>query len=197
MRRIAYTCWFIWKCRPEVVVAGISLNVDTVARHLIDAVSEFETFYIGRRNRICVYNSVDTVVPDKWVVTNEGRVTINVDEAWDSRNGLAGIGIIVRNERGVAESALISKALAYRKGLKLAVSKNFGKVDVEMDCEVLFGYLRDKVVNKDWKLRILLEDIVYLQNSIEDCRFKLVRRLANKAIDWVTTQSREKMCPKD
>ena len=46
-----------------------------------------------------------------------------------------------------------------------------------------------------WRISAVIDDIDMLKGAIQENRIKLIRRLANKAADWVAIQSREGMCP--
>ena len=118
--------------------------------------------------------------------------------------GLSEIGIVVRNNEcklvdGIyakvkADSALVAEALAVREGFKLAIAKDYRKVEIEMDSLIVYSKITKIRKEKQWKIWPIIRDILRLRNQILEKKILWIRRNANKAADWVATQANRGIC---
>ncbi|CAB4313879.1 unnamed protein product [Prunus armeniaca] len=97
-----------------------------------------------------------------------GWFKVNFDAAWKKDTNRAGIGVMIRDSKGllcggsaesmICHSMLEAKAEAALGGLKLALLSNYRKVTMETDSLVLKAGVDGKLENRAWKiLPILLE----------------------------------------
>lgn len=97
-----------------------------------------------------------------------GWFKVNSDAAWKKDTNRAGIGVMIRDSKGllcggsaesmICHSVLEAEAEAALGGLKLALLSNYRKVTMETDSLVLKAGVDGKLENRAWKiLPILLE----------------------------------------
>ena len=69
--------------------------------------------------------------------------------------------------------------------MPLAVDNKFSKVIFKIDFTVVFNCVTKLKSMSIWKLRLLFQDIRQLLKSIPRKKLSLIRRKANKMVNWV------------
>ncbi|KAL9674173.1 hypothetical protein QQ045_030443 [Rhodiola kirilowii] len=94
----------------------------------------------------------DLIEGVRWSKPKRGSVKVNVDGAWDSFSQKAGIGIICRDEEGLAcfaaaqplrniKSCVEAEQIALAKAMELAEREKLVRVTFETDCVQVFNSL--------------------------------------------------------
>lgn len=125
----------------------------------------------------------------KWKPPNAPCVKVNFDGALFSQEGLAGIGVIIRNDQGLAMAALsqqipspasveMVEVIAARRALMFAKELGFDKIEVEGDSEIVVNAIAgDYMDNSYWGH--VLQDVKFLFSSFSCISVKHIYRAGN------------------
>ena len=108
-------------------------------------------------------------VEENWKAPGEGWYKINCDGGFKKESDEAGIGVVVRNAEGKlvdgysgtvkADNVLVVEAKAVKRGVKLAIEKNYHKVIVEMDSKTVHDEIVKEKMERNWRIWPLMRDI--------------------------------------
>ena len=177
----AVTTWSIWNQRNRV-----RMHQPSCSAHLLAATA---------KERLAEFLSVQPAAPlpipktrVQWQPPPQGMVKINFDGA-ASKDQISGIGVVLRNERGLVLASLSQnipqvckpldiETLASSRALKFAADLGFNKVVLEGDCEVLMKALKggDQFLST---AGLLMDDIRYDANLFYQLHYSHVRREGN------------------
>ncbi|KAF7843116.1 reverse transcriptase [Senna tora] len=201
----AFTCWFVWKARCRMVFEHVPVDSLFVIQKSFSAAAEF-----WNANGWCSGGSglrLGAVMEDRWSPPIGNALKINCDAAFSCESGIAGLGIVIRNEYGVvvdgkgvrtnACSAPVAESLALREALRLALDLQLVNFSVESDCNDLVKAINLKDVNWDWRCSNIVKDILLLCGRLNWPSIMHVKRSANKAADWLASVVSRRMCPLD
>ena len=143
-------------------------------------------------------------VEENWKAPEEGWYKINCDGGFKKESDEAGIGVVMRNAEGKlvdgyygkvkADSVLVVEAKAVKRGVKLAIEKNYHKVIVKMDSKIVHDEIVKEKMEINWRIWPLIRDIRRMLEQMEEKKVKIIRRNANRAADWVALQAKRGMC---
>lgn len=128
-------------------------------------------------------------VPERegWIPPPEDSVKINVDASWTQGNPFCSIGCVSRDSQAnvllsscrkiLAPTPLIAETLALREGALIGHNLGWNSVILESDCKVVVEACRyGKQVGE---IRVLVQDIIDLQQKFHTCMVKWVPRSKN------------------
>ncbi|XVE60466.1 hypothetical protein DITRI_Ditri05aG0130900 [Diplodiscus trichospermus] len=143
---------------------------------------------------------------DCWRVPSCGWIKINCDGGFYSSAKRASIGVVVRNHDGKliddlneivkADCPIVAEATVVKMGVQIAVNSGYSNVIVETDSANLFTDVVGKGV-KNWKFWSLVQEIRNYLNKIPNNQFRLIRRIANQATNWIAAQTIKGKCRED
>ncbi|OMO88162.1 hypothetical protein COLO4_20392 [Corchorus olitorius] len=202
VRKIAFTCWGIWKARCErVLTDSQDLGYRTVNR-IQQALEE----WMRVKDRLePKHDSVDgrTVSDDLWQKPDEGWFKVNCDGAFCNNSCVAGIGIVVRDSEGIvlesygkcikAGNALVAEAVAVKEAVQVTRHMGLEQVIIETDCSNIHSNIKSNTV-VDWRIKPLVLDIGHLLRELPNVELRVIKRSANIAADWFAKQARKEMC---
>ncbi|CAL2266037.1 unnamed protein product [Prunus armeniaca] len=120
-----------------------------------------------------------------------GWFKVNFDAAWKKDTNRAGIGVMIRDSKGllcggsaesmICHSMLEAKAEAALGGLKLALLSNYRKVTMETDSLVLKAGVDGKLENRAWKILPILLEIRRMEAMFEAVEWSWILRKKNLA----------------
>ena len=125
----------------------------------------------------------------KWKFPPTGRLKVNVDGSFHANTGRGGLGVVVRNDRGIciaalakfiphAKSALHMEAMALRAGILMIIQEQWDDVEIECDCSVLAATLA-RTDNDFSDIGCIVEDCKTYMESISSVQVQIVHREAN------------------
>ncbi|KAK9277999.1 hypothetical protein L1049_027556 [Liquidambar formosana] len=197
LRLMVFILWRIWKARNDKSFAGkVWSPGDVISKALVDAL-EYNTAVsqgVNLRSGVHESNSRENRVP-RWCPSIGSLFKINTDGAWVAKDGIGGVGIVIRDERGMfiagmakklwyMGSAQIAEALALREGLQFALDTSIKGLVVETDAK---GVIEDLKNSKNMlvKVEIVNEDIKQLAREACCEEFSYAPRKCNRAADAV------------
>ncbi|GMY12957.1 putative ribonuclease h protein [Fagus crenata] len=106
MNKFAIIAWAIWQRRNALRVNKDADPPDRVYQRAVDRLQEFH-----HANAKCSSNSTITEVPCRWFPPPNGVLKVNFDGAMFPNQSAAGLGVIIRNDKGTP-LATISRKIA-------------------------------------------------------------------------------------
>jgi len=128
----------------------------------------------------------------KWIKPTNNRLKANSDanlQNW----GMWGLGVIIRNEDGMAMAAatwlskgfhcaLTAEAIVLLNTVKLARDCGFRHVEFESDNEKLVNLLKHKEHANRLYVGLVVKEIILLLSQFDFCVFRHTHRLGNKVV---------------
>ncbi|KAF7801660.1 uncharacterized protein G2W53_040771 [Senna tora] len=144
----AYTYWHIWKERCKAIFDHGSIN--------------------GFDN--CVRSNIGCSF-EGWVPPSSGVLKVNCDAAFDDSSRVAGIGVLVRDDKGrlVDGCCIRVKACSVNMAESLALKEALG----------------------------IMKEILIMCGQLCWPSILHIKRIGNKAVDWVARSAVRRMCPMD
>ncbi|KAL9691023.1 hypothetical protein QQ045_011440 [Rhodiola kirilowii] len=135
----------------------------------------------------------------KWTKPGEGTVKINVDGAWDSTAGMAGVALCCRDDKGAvcfieaqstgeAASSFEAELRALTRAMEVAGEKNITSIIFETDC----AHLKKTILQGPSAGEEELESIRWCRRRLEDnmqWSLNLVLREANSVADLLAKKA--------
>nr|GMD37695.1 LINE-type retrotransposon LIb DNA [Ipomoea batatas] len=173
------TCWELWKARNKRIFEHVNPSPQEIIRR-----AEFtarDTFISGHHMRWIF-----------WTRPNQGWVKINTDDAYKKGTGLASAGGLARDHLGDwlygfitkigATNSFAAELWGLREGLRLAKTKGFRRVVLEMDSESVVALLNGDLDDHEC-YSTLIKDCRFLLDSFEQRRLQHILREGNKCAD--------------
>ncbi|XP_043699816.1 uncharacterized protein LOC122650466 [Telopea speciosissima] len=187
----SFLLWFIWKARNDLMFNNKQWSPQQVISMAEKAHQEFSSV-------VCKPPSVSVEVEEQnfpsshsWTPPNEPFLKINCNAAWVKNSGKGGLGVIIRDHRGIlihayssgtsCDSSLYAEALAIRTGLLQAAKLHLSHIVVESDCLSLIQQLNSR--SFDYEIDAVDFDILQLQSSFVACLFCFIPRSSNVVAD--------------
>jgi ribonuclease HI len=177
-----------WHRRNEVVHSGILTHPVQLVRVAVASLDDFKR--VNQRGGVQVEASENSAV-ENWKPPLENTLKINWDAAVDSKKGIVGLGIIVRDERGdfieaetkymaIHIETVVAEILATLTALIFCMEQGYQKAILEGDAKQVVNLINSKEPC-NCGYGHLVEDIWEGSRSSSEIRFQHVRRTANKA----------------
>ncbi|KAF7835731.1 reverse transcriptase [Senna tora] len=152
----AYTCWHIWKERFKAIFDHGKVDASFVIQRSFSATAEF--WSVNRLDN-CVGGNNDCSF-DGWLPPSSGVLKVNCDAAFDESSGVAGIGELIRDDKGrlvdgkclrvKACSVNMAESLALKEALGFCLELHIDTCLFESDCLNLVTTVNQMDVNWDW-----------------------------------------------
>lgn len=210
-RTFAITAWWIWRWRNDRIFNASSMEVQRKIAWIKEAEEEIGRAFMRDANMRNI-NSTEKVLRLKWNPSSDHRYTINVDGSVKATSKIAGIGGVIRNERGEWMEGFVERvdygdasmieARAIVKGMDWAWKKGIRDVEIQSDAKNVINWITTGVtlrgpiqadiqaarewLNKGWKISI--RAIYREQNRVADTLSILGTRQQN---EWTTLST----CP--
>ncbi|WCJ36333.1 Polynucleotidyl transferase ribonuclease H-like superfamily protein [Euphorbia peplus] len=185
-----FIVWWLWKFRNERIFEGKADVVLTV-EFIVAKAKECKVAYTTA-SRVTAPIREERMV--KWIPPDDGWIKINTDGASKGNPGLASAGGVLRGASGAwfggfavnlgICTAFLAELWGLFFGLKLAWSKGYVKVIVEMDSKAVISLVQGHVNVHHPYGWIVRECQEFLKRSW-DIRFLHVYREGNRAADWM------------
>nr|XP_023927486.1 uncharacterized protein LOC112038880 [Quercus suber] len=173
----------VWQRRNRVRVGEPTVLLSQINSKAFSALQEFQQL-----------RPTHTVIPRtaravKWRPPTAPCVKVNFDGAVFSQDGLAGIGVIIRNEQGLVMAALsqqipsptsveMVEVLAARQAVLFAKELGFDKVELEGDSESVTKAILGDYMDRSY-IGHVLQDIKFLFSSFSVISVKHIYREGN------------------
>ncbi|XP_075665535.1 uncharacterized protein LOC142635224 [Castanea sativa] len=155
--------WSIWLARNKGRVNEPCAPLGKIFKAARSILSEFQTKRIPRQS-VAPSNTV------KWKPSRSNFYEVNYDRVVLKDSGEAGLGVVIRNEKGEVVGSLAEKiklpdsievleALAARKAILFAIELGLQRVIIEGDSEIIFKALSESC-----------SDCSHIGHIIKDCK---------------------------
>ncbi|CAN1786981.1 hypothetical protein LINPERHAP1_LOCUS17450 [Linum perenne] len=210
MRRIAATCWNIWKARNALIFRNQSPNNSTTAEAIAQDTSDWCT--ISRTpvipttsnslsSRPQIHHTRPTTNPPPGT-----HLKVYCDGSFQSVSQMAAFGVVVTNSDGFvcdgrsgrfpSASPIASEARAILEAALFAASSPIHCV-IHSDCLRIINSIRGPVNRWPWECYGTLGSITRVLRSCPHVTLKFIRRNLNFHADWVANQTRRGTLPPD
>nr|POE77153.1 putative ribonuclease h protein [Quercus suber] len=181
----AMTASLIWLRRNQLRVGVTAIPVSQISAMAVDNLLEFRLASPPPPPRAAPI--IRTV---KWSPPPPGWLKINFDGAIFSSKGLAGLGAIIRNDKGLVMAAYTQsiplptsvemvEVLAARSAIGFLRELHFDQVIVEGDSEVIINAI-NKGGSSSSSYGHIIRDIKLASSAFQNLAFSHTRRLGNK-----------------
>ncbi|KAG7573124.1 Ribonuclease H domain [Arabidopsis suecica] len=146
--------WWAWKWRCRDVFGERKLCRDRL-KFIKDLAEEVRRAHAGTLNSSPPHARVERLI--RWLAPNEGWVKITTDGASRGNPGLAAAGGAIRNADGEwlggfainigSCSAPLAELWGAYYGLLIAWDKGFRRVELDLDSELVVGFLKSEMSN--------------------------------------------------
>ncbi|KAF7820511.1 reverse transcriptase [Senna tora] len=199
----ACTCWHIWKERCKAVFDNGVVDVSFVIQRSFSAAAEFWSVNgfdkCVKGNNGCSFKG--------WLPPSSGVLKVNCDAAFDESSGVAGIGVLVRDDKGrlvdgcciraKACSMNMAESLALKEALGICLKLHIDTCLIGSDCLNLVTVVNQMDVNWDWLCPGIMKEILLMCGQLCWPSILHIKRIGNKAADWVARSVVRRMCPMD
>nr|GLL45961.1 uncharacterized protein LOC109163410 [Ipomoea trifida] len=182
-----YTCWELWKARNKRIFEHVNPSPQEIIRRA-DFTAR-ETFISGHQRKPERMENMRWIF---WTRPNQGWVKINTDGAYKKGTDLASAGGLARDHLGDWLYGFITKIgstysfaaelWGLREGLRLAKTKGFRRVVLEMDSESVVALLNGDLEDHGC-YSTLVKDCRFLLDSFEQRTLQHILREGNKCAD--------------
>ncbi|XP_030926288.1 uncharacterized protein LOC115953015 [Quercus lobata] len=167
--------WFIWCRRNKCHFNEPSIPVDKLLEAALKSLSEFQS------KQLAGTTHQKPAMP-KWQPPPKDTYKINYDGAIFLKSEEAGIGVVIKNERGEVMASLAEKvnkpsggvgaieAMAVRRAILLAVELGFQQCVVEGDLEIVFKALSREGSNQS-SFGHTIKDYKSIMGLLKTCSF--------------------------
>ncbi|TQE06792.1 hypothetical protein C1H46_007574 [Malus baccata] len=124
-------------------------------------------------------------------------IKVNVDASWKLRSTEGYVGIVIRDSQGRCKSmerkkvrasnALMPEAKAVFQGCLSARQRNYPCLIVEFDSKQVISALNEGKGNCSWEIFPIVNHIIDVGKSFQNCKWSWVPRSANEATNFVAT----------
>jgi ribonuclease HI len=126
-----------------------------------------------------------------WSPPPEGKVQINVDAAIFKTSKRTGVGVVIRNHRGICLAACselllevatpeLAEALAARRALSFASEEGFDQVVLASDCLSMVQRIKSTTMDRSY-LGVVIQDIQKMAASFSSISFCHISRNLNES----------------
>ncbi|KAL0015374.1 hypothetical protein SO802_002443 [Lithocarpus litseifolius] len=183
VEQFSVLAWFIWCRKNKSHFKEPCLSPEKLFEAAAKALAEFQ---VKKAESLPKQNPAI----QKWHPPQTDTYKINYDGAVFTKSNEAGIGVVVRNEKGEVMASLAEKigmpvggvevieAMAARKAILLAVELGFHQCIIEGDSEIVFKALTEGVSNHS-SFGHIIKDCKSIMASLRSCSFSHVRRQGN------------------
>ena len=179
---LAFTSWAVWNRRNQVRLKLQACPLDQIHVLSKDRKNEFQL----------IHHQMGTPQHRKhvrWKPPDQGCYKINYDGAVFTQQRKAGLGAVIRNEKGEVLASMTQlaplpttvaqvEALAARRAMEFALELGFNRVILEGDSEVICKELQDQSPTLALH-RHILQDVKYLAGAFQSVVFSQIRRQGN------------------
>ena len=180
----AMTAALIWSRRNQIRVGDASVPIDRISSLAVDNLQEFQ-----RASSLLLWPS-PSVSSANWSPPPSGWLKVNFDGASFPSKNLAGLGAIIRNDKGLVMAAFSQpiplptsvetvEVLAARSAVCLARDLNLGQVIFEGDAEVIIKAINSGGFSSS-SFGHIIRDIKLLSSAFNKVSFSHTRRLGNR-----------------
>nr|XP_028962160.1 uncharacterized protein LOC103417751 [Malus domestica] len=199
----AFSCWHIWKARCNFVFNAVAVVPSQVMHAISFSVASFWEAKTPCFQRV-TSSIADLGLAPRWCPPPYSFIKINVDASWSPVDGKACLAAVLRDHVGqfvaahkiavAVQSALFAEAMAMLRGCELAAKLGFQRVITESDSLEVVSSLRGDISKGRWEVFPILQNILSVGVSFQDCRWSWVPRLANQAADLLASRKNMEMC---
>ena len=178
------TTSMIWSRQNHIRVGEVAIPVGRISSMAVNNLQEFQ-LASSPPQRVS-----PTVSPSKWSPPPSGWLKVNFDGAIFSSKSLAGLGAIVRNDKGLVMAAYSQtiplptsvetvEVLAVRSAVSLAKELNFDQVIIEGDTDVIIKAINSGGFSSS-SFGHIIRDIKLLSSAFHNVSYNHTRRQGNR-----------------
>ena len=179
---LAFTSWAVWNRRNQVRLKLQACPIDQIHVLSKERKNEFQL----------IHHQLGTPQHRKhvrWKPPDQGCYKINYDGAVFTQQRKAGLGAVIRDEKGEVVASMTQlaplpttvaqvEALAARRAMEFALELGLNRVTLEGDSEVICKELQDQRPSLALHGHIL-QDVKYLAGAFQSVKFSQIRRQGN------------------
>nr|XP_023917825.1 uncharacterized protein LOC112029377 [Quercus suber] len=175
----AILCDQIWLTMNKARMEGIKNNPEQVARQVYKTYEEHKNAWRNQSNKP-PKDSIWSPPPLNWI-------KINFDVA--IKEDKASVAAVARDQRGKFIAAwteqleqiepLLGEAKAAWLAINKAAEEGFKRIILEGDALNIIGPLKNKAVGSHWRIKAVLEDILFLVKYFDNVSFSFICRESN------------------
>ncbi|XP_050386162.1 uncharacterized protein LOC126802565 [Argentina anserina] len=150
---VCFHLWEIWKQRCKAVMKKILPDPAATIERIQRSFAEWSVV-----QPILPEGNMEVGQVVRWLPPPPGFVKVNFDASWNSKHPKCGLGVVIRDEKGVClvgasrvsshNSAVEAESMAALVGLHMVADMHHKKVVIEGDCkEIISALMGDSCAN--------------------------------------------------
>ncbi|OMO62153.1 reverse transcriptase [Corchorus capsularis] len=182
---VCVVLWLLWMNRNKVIHERICALPSVLVIKATRLVHEMEQSQCRREN-----NGVLQRMVHVWSPPARNCFKVNADAVFHASRNEAGLGVVIRDSRGVVflcataridhvRDVLFAEIYALQFGLLVAKSYNLVDCEVESDSSLAISEI-NKLEGSLWEGGVLVDQIRHIASLFHSCKFSYVNRVANK-----------------
>ncbi|XP_043717662.1 uncharacterized protein LOC122665573 [Telopea speciosissima] len=203
---VVFICWTLWLARNDKVFGNREWTPEEVISHAQVSCAEFLASTTG-----CLTPQVhihdQQARTSMWTPPDPRTIKVNCNAALHLDEPGSGIGVVLRNHRGLPiqassdpipfHDALLGEALAILNGMQVASATACTRIQVESDSKELVTLIKETSTPPPVFIRSTLHDIKVLALTFNTCMFSHIPRDANQVAHALARKALSVACQTD